>query len=163
MNQLKVKELKEGALERILLDAFNWLVHTYGDQSFVLNKLNYRKKYSSFKPYSFKHDLKICWSSNPRSMDWSYNGQLAEYNGTNNTMYILCRKNYTIEYVLDSLFHEFKHSQQNMTRYVYYCGVLNIPYTENPLENEAVQFAKENVEKFLKFYSEKVAEEELRR
>lgn len=156
MLQLKVRELEPGFLDKIILEAFNWLVETYGDRSVELNKLNYRKKYSPLKSYLYKHQLKVSWSTNPDSLTWTYYGQFAEYNAVDNVIYILCRKNYTLEFVLDSLFHEYKHSQQNMTRYCYYVNVLHINYNDNPLESEAVDFAKDCVQKFSNFYNEKV-------
>jgi hypothetical protein len=157
MIELKVKELKPGELDKIILDAFNWLVESFGDRSIELNKLNYKKKYSTLKPYLFKHPLSVSWSKNPESLDWTYYGQFAEYNAVDNTIYILCKKNYTLEFVLDSLFHEYKHSQQNMTKYSYQTNILHTPYDKNPLELEAVEFAKDCLQKFIKIYPQKVA------
>jgi hypothetical protein len=45
-----------------------------------------------------------------------------------------------------------------MTKYSYQTNILHTPYDENPLELEAVEFAKDCLQKFIKIYPQKVAE-----
>jgi len=153
MLHTKVKDIKDDLLDKILADAFDWVVERYGENSIIKNKVNYLKKYSPLRSICFKHNLKISWSRKARRLAWYYYGQYAEYNATDNTIYIHTSNSHTLEFVLDSLFHEFCHSQQRMTNYVYYSTVLHTPYSENPLEKQAIEFAKENVENFWNFYN----------
>lgn len=157
MLQTKVKEIDSILLDKILTDAFYWLVEVYGDKSVVNNITNYTKKHSRLKRVTSKHGLKFSWSRKHTQLCWYYYGQFAEYNALHNTIYVYAGKNQTLEFVLDSLFHEYKHSQQKMIGYEYFRNVLHVAYTSNPLEVQACDFAKENIEKFWKLYSKTLA------
>lgn len=139
MLESKIGKLDEKVFDKILVDAFHWLIDTFGDGSNLLNKTNYRKKQSPLKHITFKHDLNLIWSYKPFNLPWYYYGQYAEYNTVGNSILIHCSKKFTLGFALDSLFHEFKHSQQSMSMYQHFRG----SYENHPLEKEANDFAAE--------------------
>lgn len=156
MLDVKVRDLEEDLLDEILVDAFEYLISTFDDNSIFLNKASYTKKYTALKPVTFKHHLNLVWAYSASSIDWYYYGQYAEYDSRKNTINLHCSKKFTLAFVLDSLFHEYKHSQQRMTQYHYFRNFQRIPYDRNPLEIEANQFAELEVLKFWNTYEKKL-------
>ena len=139
MLESKIGKLEEKVFDKILVDAFYWLLDTFGDRSNILNKPNYLKKQSPLKHITFKHNLNLMWSYRPFDLPWHYYGQYAEYESMSNSLLVHCSKKFTLGFALDSLFHEFKHSQQSMPLYHYY----KHSYENHPLEKEANDFAAE--------------------
>jgi hypothetical protein len=154
MLQTKVKEIDEKVLDQILVDAFHWLIDTFGDKSNENNKPNYTKKKSYFRSLIYKHDLTLVWDYKPHAIPWFYYGQYAEYDAAFNSIRIHCNKKHTLEFVLDSLFHEYKHSQQHIALYSYH----KVDYSDHPMEKEANEFAIECIPIFWEYYSQKVAQ-----
>lgn len=152
MLQIKVKDVSDEQLNNLFITALQWLATEFGEDSKYLNKQNYAKNRSPLRDVFTKAHLNLKWARKTYSLNWYYYGQFAEYDYASNTIKVLCLKHYTIEFILDSLFHEYKHSQQSMKGYNYYDEVLKISYYTNPYEKEANDFAKANVEKFCKYY-----------
>ena len=110
-------------------------------------------KASLIRLYLFKHHLTYSWSYNARLLRWKYvKGHLAQYDPSPNTIYLHCNKKKTLGFTLDCLFHEFKHTQQNMRAYSYFKG----SYWNHPMEKEANDFATEWLPVFWKEYENKV-------
>ena len=132
-------------LDKIIYDALTWLIQKFGDESVIKNKLNYTKKYSSLKPYIFKHKLTYNWSYNPKTLAWKYNKDyLGLYTCKTNTIYLYCDRRQTLDLTLRCLFHEYRHTQQSMAEYGYYKGC----YWAHPLERDANDFADEWLVKY---------------
>lgn len=152
MLDIKIKQLTDEQVAHLLTEAISWSASKYGESSVVLNKLNHTKKHGTFRQYIQKYPLKCLWARKTKSLDWYYYGQFAEYDYWTNTIKILCLKHYSVGFVLDSLFHEYKHSQQSMRLYNYHSDVLKVSYEKNPFEKEANAFAEENIGLFCKYY-----------
>lgn len=143
----------ESELDTIIDDAVAWLIERFGDRSVELNKIHRSRKASLIRPYIFKQHLTYSWSYHPKELRWKYvKGNLAQYDANPNTIYLHCIKKKTLEFTLDCLFHEFKHTQQDMRAYVYFKG----SYWNHPLEKEANDFATEWLPVFWKEYENKV-------
>ena len=153
MLQARVGQLEEEVLDKILADAFYWLVSTFGDRSIELNKTPAARRNEFIRHYFSKCQLHLVWDYNPHNLPWYYEGQYGQYNVGQNQLVLHADKRETLEWVLDGLFHEYKHSQQSMYLYSY----LKVGYEDHPLEIEAQEFAKEQIPIFWKYYSEKVA------
>ena len=127
-------------LDVIIDDAVAWLIERFGDRSVELNKIHRSRKASLIRPYLLKHHLTYSWSYNARLLRWKYvKGHLAQYDPEPNTIYLHCNKKKTLEFTLDCLFHEYKHTQQDMRAYSYFKG----SYWNHPMEKEANDFATE--------------------
>jgi hypothetical protein len=157
MLNIRVGDVDEKVLDTILLDAFQWLVDTFGDESITLNKPSYSKKHSALKPFTFKHHLTLSWDYKPSRLNWYYYGQFAEYQACSNSIVLHCNKKHTLGFLLDVLFHEYRHTQQSMYLYHYYKVTKKINYEEHPLEIDANQFALEQLPVFWKKYKQEVA------
>ena len=155
MLQMKVEELEEELLDKILTDAYYWLIDLLGDRSIELNKPNYTKKYSPLKRFTFKQHLEFVWDYKATNLPWCYYGQWAEYQTNNNRIVLHCDKRHTLEFVLECLFHEYKHSQQSISLYFKH----KVAYEDHPFEKEANDFASEYVSIFWKKYSKKLLDE----
>lgn len=141
-------------LDAIIDDAVAWLVDRFEDRSIELNKVHRSRKASLLRPYLFKQPLTYSWSYNARLLRWKYvKGHLAQYDPEPNTIYLHCNKKKTLEFTLDCLFHEYKHTQQHMRAYSYFKG----SYWNHPMEKEANDFATEWLPVFWKEYENKVA------
>ena len=141
MENNRLGDFEVETLDFIFKDALSWLINEFGDKSVVLNKVNLKKKPSPLRKVTFKHSLKFEWSLNPTNLAWHYYGQWAEYDSGINTIYLGCGKKETLKFALECLFHEFKHTQQNMAAYVYIR--YKTAYEDHPLEEEANSFAAE--------------------
>lgn len=147
-----VGTFKEDTMNLIIDDAMAWLIEKFGENSIELNKANYKRKHSALKSYIFKHKLTYSWSYNPRSLDWHYYGQFAEYNADHNTIYLHCNKKFTLAFVLDCLFHEYRHTQQSMFGYHFH----RVSYYVHPYEYDANTFATEWVPIFWESYDKEL-------
>lgn len=157
MLNTKVGDMDEKLLDSILLDAFQWLVDTFGDKSIALNKPGFSKKYSALRPFTFKQHLTLSWDYKASRLDWHYYGQYAEYQADPNSIVLHCDKKHTLGFILDVLFHEYRHTQQSMYLYHYYKVIKKINYEEHPFEIDANEFAAQQLPIFWKKYEQEVA------
>ena len=125
----------------ILNNSFEWLLSTFKDESIPINNRNYNIKYSPLKPFITKKYLKFQWSYNTKKLDWFYYGQWAQYTCEKNEIVLHCIKTKTLRFILECLFHEFRHSKQSMRQYFYFKG----SYINHPLEKDANDFCYEYV------------------
>ena len=137
--------IDEEVLDKIIVDSFNWLLTQTVDKSVLFNNVNYIKSYSPIRRItSKKKELTIRWSYRSKELDLS-KGHLALMEYGTNSILLHCRKNDTLTYTLDSLFHEFCHSQQSGYLYAYYVRRKRVNYHDHPLEIEANEFATKTV------------------
>lgn len=135
----------EEVLDKIIVDSFNWLLDRTEDKSVLLNNVNYTKSYSPIRRIvSKKKELTIHWSYKSKELNLR-RGHLAIMEYGTNSILLHCRKNDTLVYTLDTLFHEFCHSQQSGYLYAYYVRRKRVNYHEHPLEIEANEFAAKTV------------------
>jgi len=139
MLRLPLKEISEPVLDDILRDCFQWIMGKVGERSKQVNKYNYRKGKAA-KRISTKHNLKLHWSYYRKHLKMQKDS-IAEMDFNTNTISIYCSKKYSLEFVLDSLLHEYCHSQQSSKLYTYYIVKKKVDYDNHPLEKEAVDFA----------------------
>ena len=139
MLRLPLNQIPEQVLDDILRDCFQWIGKKVGDRSKQINKLNYRRKKAARKGTS-KHNLKLQWSYYRKHLKLG-KGSIAEMDFNTNRISIYCSKKFSLEYVLDSLLHEYCHSQQSSKLYMYYVIKEKVDYEDHPLEKEAIDFA----------------------
>jgi hypothetical protein len=155
MLQIKVEELEEKLLDKILVDAFYWLTDTFGDRSIELNKTPASRRNCAYlRRFFSKCPLTLVWDYNPCNLPWHhYDGQCGEYNTNSNYIIVHVNKKEDLAYSLDTLFHEYRHSQQSMYLYTFIAA----NYENHPLEKDAEEFAKEQVPIFWEKYKKKLA------
>jgi hypothetical protein len=136
-----IKHIDEQVLDTIIVDSFNWLIDTVGDNSVRLNNVNFREVRN---PFSKKRELLLRWSYSRKELDLRRE-YLALMDYSTNQIKLYCRKKATLGVTLDTLFHEFRHSQQSSYLYGYYTRREKLGYYEHPLERDANEFAEKMV------------------
>jgi hypothetical protein len=136
-----IKNIDEQVLDTIVVDSFNWLIDRVGDNSVRLNNINFREVRN---PFSKKRELLLRWSYSRKELGLKRE-YLALMDYHTNQIKLYCRKKATLGITLDTLFHEYRHSQQSSYLYGYYTRVEKIRYYEHPLERDANEFAEKMV------------------
>lgn len=136
-----IKDIDEQVLGTIIVDSFDWLIDKVGDNSVRLNNVSFQKLRS---PFSKKRELLLRWSYSRKELGLKRD-YLALMDYKTNQIKLYCKKSATLKATLDTLFHEYKHSQQSSYLYVYYLRRERVSYYEHPLEKEANEFAEKMV------------------
>lgn len=139
-----IRNIDEQVLDTIIVDSFDWLIERTGDNSVRLNNINFRKVRN---PFSKKRELLLKWSYSRKELGLKREYlALMDYN--TNVIKLYCSRSATLGTILDTLFHEYRHSQQSSYLYSYYIRKEHIGYYEHPLEKDANEFAEEMVPKY---------------